>query len=88
MGQTVTYLAPKIWELIPVEIKNSKSLKDFKMKVRSWIPDKFQCHLCKEYIQHRLYLNFRISIYFYEISIYVYNIFNIFFRTLYFFYFC
>ena len=53
---SISYLAPKIWELIPMEIKKSKSLKSFKMKVRLWIPEKCPCHLCKVYIQHLGYI--------------------------------
>ena len=36
----ISYLAPKIWDLIPEEIQNSKSLGNFKMKIRLWVPDK------------------------------------------------
>ena len=54
--ESITYLPPKICELIAVEIKNYKSLKHFKMHVRSWIPNKCPWHLCKEYVQHIGYI--------------------------------
>ena len=32
--ESISYLAPKIWELIPKEMKNSGSLCSFKSKIR------------------------------------------------------
>ena len=52
----VSYLAPKIWKLIPEVIRNSKSLNIFKYKIGSWVPEKCPCHLCKIYIQNSGYL--------------------------------
>ena len=46
--QTISYLAPKIWSLIPNAIKSSKSLDVFKSKIRQWEPD-CPCRLCKNY---------------------------------------
>ena len=34
--ETISYLAPKIWSLVPNAIKNSKSLDVFKFKIRQW----------------------------------------------------
>ena len=43
------YRAPIIWKLLPNEIKNSKSLNDFKIKIKNWKPN-CDCRLCKTYI--------------------------------------
>ena len=48
--ETVSYLAPRIWEQIPEEIKQSKSLNSFKKKINLWIPDACTCRLCKTYV--------------------------------------
>ena len=48
---TISYLAPKIWSLVPNAIKSSKSLDVFKSKIRQWEPD-CPCQLCKNYLQH------------------------------------
>ena len=53
---SISYLAPKIWNILPFEIKNSQSLKVFKRRVRLWIPDKCPCHLCRDYIQYLGYI--------------------------------
>ena len=37
--ETIFYLAPKIWSLLPNVIKSSKSLDVFKSKIRQWEPD-------------------------------------------------
>ena len=44
--ETISYLAPKIWPLVPNAIKSSKSLDVFKSKIRQWEPD-CPCCLCK-----------------------------------------
>ena len=39
-----------------VEMKSLRlllqSVKDFKAKIRSWVPENYPCRLCKIYIQH------------------------------------
>ena len=50
--ETISYLAPKIWQLIPDTIKNSDSLDVFKRNRKLWIPTACPCKLCKTYIQH------------------------------------
>ena len=49
--ETISYLAPKIWYLVPNTINSSKSLDVFKSKIRKWEPD-CPCHLCKDYLQN------------------------------------
>ena len=53
---SISYLAPKIWDLIPEEIQNCKSLQNFKMNIRLWVPDKCPCNLCKVYVQNVGYI--------------------------------
>ena len=46
----VRYLGPKIWELVPNNIKYSNSLSKFKKLIKSWKPETCPCRLCKTYI--------------------------------------
>ena len=48
--ESISSLAPKLWELIPSEIKSAKSLNIFKAKIKSWTTDKCPCRLCKTYV--------------------------------------
>ena len=48
--QSVKYLAPKIWELVPNNIKYSNSLSKFKKLIKSWKPQACFYRLCKTYI--------------------------------------
>ena len=48
--ETLAYRGPKIWEILPETIKTSKSLKEFKTKVKYWKPNGCTCRLCKTYI--------------------------------------
>ena len=54
--ETISYLAPKIWELVPEEIRNSSSLRTFIGYIRAWIPFNCPCRLCKEYVTNFGYL--------------------------------
>ena len=48
--ESISLLAPKIWELIPSDIRSAKSLGIFKEKIKFWKTDKCPCRLCKTYI--------------------------------------
>ena len=48
--QALTCLGPKIWEIVPNDIKNSSSLPSFKNKIKKWIPSNCPCRLCLGYI--------------------------------------
>ena len=50
-GKTVAlrFLGPKIWNLVPFEIKNPDTLAQFKMKIKSWKPTHCPCNLCQPY---------------------------------------
>ena len=49
---TISNLAPKIWEKVPYDIKSSESLNLFKNKIKSWIPIKCPCGLCRPYVHN------------------------------------
>ena len=48
--ESISSLAPKIWELVPSNIRSANSLEIFKEKIKSWTTDKCPCRLCKTYI--------------------------------------
>ena len=45
-----TYPGPKIWDLVPNEIKKSESLNGFKFKIKRWVPEGCPCRICKIYL--------------------------------------
>ena len=47
---SLAYLAPKIWELVPNEMKNLESLTTFKTAIKKWKTTNCPCRLCKNYI--------------------------------------
>ena len=53
--ETVSFLAPKIWDILPKDIKDSESLDIFNRKIKKWIPSECSCRLCKTYVA-RFYL--------------------------------
>ena len=55
--RSLRYLAPKIWNLVPQDIRSAKSLSQFIRKIKSWIPDSCPCILCRTYIGQVGYLN-------------------------------
>ena len=50
--QSISHLAPRIWKLVPNDIKLSTTLKSFKSKIKYWIPHSCPCRLCKKYVQN------------------------------------
>ena len=38
-------------DILPDEYKNSTRLKEFKTKIKNWVPLNCPCRLCKTYIQ-------------------------------------
>ena len=48
--ESLRYLGPKIWEIVPKELKLIGSLAEFKKKIKSWNPNNCPCKLCKLYI--------------------------------------
>ena len=47
---SIKYLAPKIWGLVPDQIKHCGSLTNFKHFIKSCSPRNCPCRLCKTYI--------------------------------------
>ena len=45
--RALKYLGPKIWNIVPSEIKHSESLAQFKMKIKSWEPTHCTSNLCQ-----------------------------------------
>ena len=48
--ETISFRGPKTWNLLPDNIKESKSLREFKTKVKKWKPEGCTCRLCKIFI--------------------------------------
>jgi hypothetical protein len=55
--ESLSYLGPKIWKLVPDDCKISKSLKEFKFKIKNWIPKQCPCKLCMVFIKNVGYIN-------------------------------
>ena len=49
--ESVSFLGPKLWDLIPRDIKISQSLSIFKRKIKKWVLLQCPCRLCKIYLQ-------------------------------------
>ena len=49
-SETLSHLGPKIWELVPDEIKSLNFLTSFKAAIKKWKPTDCPCRLCREYI--------------------------------------
>ena len=48
--ETIRHMGPKTWDLVPNYIKESKSLPEFKKKIKKWKTSECKCRLCKTYI--------------------------------------
>ena len=50
--ETVRFRGPKIWEILPTDVKDSNTLREFKTRVKHWRPIDCTCRLCKTYIHN------------------------------------
>ena len=48
--ETLAHLGPKIWAIVPDDIKDEKSVNAFKTRIKNWRPLTCPCKLCKTYI--------------------------------------
>ena len=50
--ESISFLGPKIWNIVPNEFKKETSLHAFKKLIKKWQPENCPCRLCKSYIQN------------------------------------
>ena len=50
--ETISYRGPRIWELVPNDIKKSKTLTEFKYRIRNWEPVGCTCRICKTFVRN------------------------------------
>ena len=50
--ESLSFLGPKIWDIIPENMKQSETVEMFKTKIKRWIPVECPCKLCKSYVQN------------------------------------
>ena len=55
--ETIRCRGPKTWEIVPKEIKEAKTLTEFKAKIKHWRPTNCTCRLCKKYIHNLGFIN-------------------------------
>ena len=48
--ESISFLAPKMWGILPNEVKDSDTLQTFKAKIKKWVPVEYPCRLCKIYL--------------------------------------
>ena len=48
--ESISYLEPKISDIVPEEFKNKQSLNSFKESIKMWVPTNCPCRLCKVYL--------------------------------------
>ena len=57
--ETLAYLGPKIWAIVPNEIKAATNLIEFKNKIKRWKAVNCPCRLCKIYIAGVGFMNIK-----------------------------
>ena len=44
------YMAAKVWDMIPNDMKNVNDIETFKNNIRKWQPVNSHCKLCLDYV--------------------------------------
>ena len=55
--ESVSYLGPKILNIVLEEFKHKKSLNSFKESIKMWVPTDCSCRLCKVYLDGFVFIN-------------------------------
>ena len=50
--ESISFLGPKIRNILPNMLNNVNSIEAFKMKIKKWKPENCPCRLCKVYVQN------------------------------------
>ena len=48
--ESISYLGPKIWDILPDDYETIQNLDTFKIKIEKWKPENCPGRLCKVYI--------------------------------------
>ena len=56
-SESISYLGPKIWNIVPLELKQLTSLNAFKKGIKKWQPKNCPCRLCKQYVLNRGFIS-------------------------------
>ena len=51
ISKSLSFLGPKIWDLVPAALKQSETLYSFKLKIKNWVLFECPCRIFKTYIQ-------------------------------------
>ena len=50
--ESISNLGPKIWDLVPSNLKEISDLDKFKKAIKQWKPEDCPCRLCKVFVQN------------------------------------
>ena len=54
-SESISFLGPKIWDLVPQDVKLSEPVTIFKNKIKKWVPRGCPCRLCRS-SKYRFYI--------------------------------
>ena len=49
--EAASFVGARVWNSLPSELKQCKSLELFKSNIKNWIPENCPCKFCKLYLQ-------------------------------------
>ena len=48
--ESISYLGPKIWNIVPDDIKALDNVSLFKRAIKKWVPENCPCRICKIFL--------------------------------------
>ena len=54
--ESISYLGPKIWDILPDDYKTIQNFDTFKIEIKKWKPENCPCRFCKVYIDRVVFL--------------------------------
>ena len=69
---SLAYVGPRIWELLPNNSKRLESVEAFKSKINGWIHENCPCRICKRYIYQAGFIQIHLNRFYLFIHLFVY----------------
>ena len=51
-SESISFLGPKIWNILPDRLENASSIETFNMQIKKWKPENCPYWLCKVFVQN------------------------------------
>ena len=60
--ESICFLGPKIWDILPESFKKMKNVEAFKRAIKTWKPKTCPCRLCEAFVKNICFLRNKLEL--------------------------